>query len=384
MIGCDYLKTCVHMSSVHSQFDVRIFHRECKTLAAGGYRVILIAQGDVGEKREGIELVALKPPRNRVGRFVGLVKVLVGRMIKERAEIYQIHDFELLPIALAIKIGTRAKVIYDVHEDMPEVILSRAWVHPWLRTPLSRIAKRIEQYVARRLDLIVAATATIAGKFNGCKVVEVRNYPILSVVDLAECRPDNGASVENYVVYAGGLERVRGTKEIIQAVGIINAEHKARLCLIGEFSESEFLKEVQCLDEWRYVDFLGKLPLEATYRHIWGAKVGLVCLHSIERFRTSLPNKLFEYMAAGIPVIASDFPYWREIVEGNECGLCVAVEPRQIAEAIEQLLGDSAMARRMGANGRRAVVERYNWDMERLKLLNAYETLWQPKSPCEN
>ncbi len=88
------------------------------------------------------------------------------------------------------------------------------------------------------------------------------------------------------------------------------------------------------------------------------------------------PNKMFEYMSAGIPVIASDFPLWREIIEGCGCGICVdPLDPKKIAEAIDYLVDNPEIARRMGENGRKAVYDRYNWDVEEKKLLALYDSL---------
>jgi glycosyltransferase involved in cell wall biosynthesis len=93
------------------------------------------------------------------------------------------------------------------------------------------------------------------------------------------------------------------------------------------------------------------------------------------------PNKMFEYMSAGLPLIASDFPLWREIVEGNDCGVCVdPADPAAIAEAIDRLVENPDLARRMGENGQRAVHERYNWAIEEKKLLALYDTVLLPKA----
>ena len=87
----------------------------------------------------------------------------------------------------------------------------------------------------------------------------------------------------------------------------------------------------------------------------------------------ALPNKMFEYMSAGLPVIASNFPLWKEIVEGNKCGLTVnPLSPKEIAEAIRYLLAHPEEARKMGENGRKAVLEKYNWDNESRKLMVFY------------
>ena len=89
---------------------------------------------------------------------------------------------------------------------------------------------------------------------------------------------------------------------------------------------------------------------------------------------------MFEYMAAGIPVVASNFPLWKEIIEENKCGICV--EPanvEQISDAVNYLLNNPEEAQRMGANGRKAVEEKYNWNNEAKTLLQLYCDLSETK-----
>lgn len=90
----------------------------------------------------------------------------------------------------------------------------------------------------------------------------------------------------------------------------------------------------------------------------------------------SLPIKMFEYMSAGIPVVASNFPLWKEIIEKNRCGVCVdPLSPKDIAKAINFIVQNPQIAQKMGENGKRAILEKYNWQIEEQKLFNIYEGL---------
>jgi glycosyltransferase involved in cell wall biosynthesis len=119
------------------------------------------------------------------------------------------------------------------------------------------------------------------------------------------------------------------------------------------------------------VDYLGWQSRREAVKLLGRVRVGLVVLHPTPAFLESYPVKLFEYMAAGLPVIASDFPLWREIVSKAEAGILVDPRnPAAIAGAIDHLLRHPDDAARMGANGRRAVLQRYNWSQEASKLVD--------------
>jgi glycosyltransferase involved in cell wall biosynthesis len=85
---------------------------------------------------------------------------------------------------------------------------------------------------------------------------------------------------------------------------------------------------------------------------------------------------MFEYMSASLPLITSNFPFWKEIVEGNNCGICVnPLNPQEIADAIKYIINNPKEAEKMGKNGRDAVEKKYNWTIEEIKLFKVYESI---------
>lgn len=370
-----FRKVCI-LTTVHPAFDTRVFHKEAKTLARAGYEVTLIAQHDKDEVVDGVKIIALPKPRNRFTRIFGLTWRAFILALRQRAAVYHFHDPELLPIGLLLKLFTRAKVIYDVHEDVPEQILTKHWLPAPLRKPLAVPFNIVEKLSARAMDAVVVATEGIAQKFQGLNPVVVHNYPDLEMLPASRTAPRKGD--EKVLVYVGGISRLRGALEMVRALEYLNHIGNLQLNLIGKFEPPSLEKELQELPCSKRVRFLGWLSWEEAWAHAEAADIGLVLFLPAPNHERSLPNKLFEYMAAGLPVVASNFPLWREIVEGNQCGLCVdPLDPKAIAQAIEYLITHPEEARKMGERGRRAVEEKYNWEREAQKLLALYRRVSQ-------
>lgn len=124
------------------------------------------------------------------------------------------------------------------------------------------------------------------------------------------------------------------------------------------------------------VEFVGKLSRDQVNKLYGQSRAGLVLYQPAANHYESQPIKMFEFMAAGLPVIASDFPLWREIIEENKCGICV--DPQDInavRNACELLLSDPETAQQMGLNGHKAVEDKYSWDSEAKKLIDIYKSI---------
>ncbi|HOL44542.1 MAG TPA: glycosyltransferase family 4 protein [Methanothrix sp.] len=368
------MKKVVHITTVHPPFDTRIFHKECRTLASAGYDVSLIVQHDCDEVLDGVRIIALPRPRNRLCRILGLTWQAFRLALRQQADVYHFHDPELLPVGVRLKLLTQAKVIYDVHEDVPQQILTKHWIAAPLRRPLSLAFNVAEKLMARALDAVVVATEGIAEKFTQLDPVVIHNYPDLRMLHIQTPLPFENR--ENTLVYIGGINKLRGAFEMVRALEDVDSATDMKLDLMGRFEPASLEKELQAMTGYRRVRFLGWLPWTEAWQRARGAIAGLVLFHPAPNHTRSLPNKLFEYMAAGLPVIASNFPLWRQIIEEARCGITVdPLKPEEIAEAIEYLIKHPSEAQMMGENGRHAVVERYNWEKEGEKLTRLYEEL---------
>ena len=363
-----YKKVCI-LTSVHPPFDTRIFHKEARSLVKAGYDVSLIAQYDIDEIVDGIRILPLSKQKNRLERMTKTVWAAYRKALEIDADIYHFHDPELILIGLLL--NRRGKrVIYDVHEDVPRQNLSKAYIPALFRRPISLMIGALEAFSAKRFDGVVTATPFINRRFLelGANAINVNNYPIDSELYTAETQWEKK---EKAACYIGGIAGIRGAFEMVEAIG----KTGYRLILAGDF-EPGLEDQLKRLLGWRQVETLGFVDREGVRATMARSMAGMVLFYPEPNHIDAQPNKMFEYMSAGIPIIASNFPLWREIVEGAKCGICVdPLNPEEIADAEVYLFENPKEAEEMGKRGRIAVEEQYNWSMEEKKLLRLYKVL---------
>ncbi|MBS0576707.1 MAG: glycosyltransferase [Proteobacteria bacterium] len=362
----------VHLSTVHARKDTRIFLKECRTLAEAGFDTsLVVADGGSDEVKDGVKIFGLPCARGRLGRMHGSVRRVLAKALELDADVYHLHDPELLQIALRLMRNGK-RVIFDSHEDLPRQILGKHWVPYPLRHSAAWLSERIEDYLAPRLSGVVAATPHIAERFRRLigNTVNINNYPLLD-----ELAPPAATARKRrmQVCYVGGITRIRGLKPVIEALPMLPG---VRLLLCGTFGESDFEKELRAMPGWQQVDYRGQVDRVAMQSILGESMAGLVTFLPFPNHTDAQPNKMFEYMSAELPVIASDFPLWRQIVGGAQAGVCVDPRsPDAIAAAIRRLAADPHEVERMGRAGREAVLERFNWPNEAAKLVKFYEKL---------
>ena len=368
------LRIC-HITTVHIERDIRIFVKECRSLAAQGADVHLIVPGD-GARYECVDAVhvhRLPPPSGRLQRMSSTVASAAREALRLRADIYHFHDPELIPMGLLLRLVGR-KVIYDVHEDFPATVFGKHYLPRWVQFPIHFASKAFERAAATCFSGMVAATPRIAAKFPAGKTTVVNNFPILeefsAPADVAyRARPQN-------VVYVGGISEIRGIDLMLRAVAHTRA---SRLLLAGRLMPQSLLGKLESTPDWARVDFRGWVDRADVAALLDQARVGLVLLRPERNYVDSQPIKLFEYMASGLPVVASDFPYWRRFVRDSEFGPCgVLVDPADpvaAARAIDHLMEHPEEAQVMGSNGLRAVRERFNWSREFDRLVDFYRRI---------
>lgn len=362
-----------HLTSVHPRYDTRIFLKMCSSLAAHGYKVSLVVADGLGDEiKNDVSIVDVGAKSGgRLSRITKTVQRVFTTAKALDADIYHLHDPELIPIGLKLK-RLGKTVIFDSHEDVPRQMLGKPYLNAPLRRLIGQLFAIYESFACKQLDAVIAATPFIRDKFLAINPnsVDINNFPMLGELQTSMGWSDKSKQV----CYVGGISEMRGIREVVRAMEHVHSG--ARLQLGGKFSEANVEHEVKTYSGWRFVDDLGFLD-RGGVRSILGRSVsGLVTFHQLPNHIDAQPNKMFEYMSAGIPVIASNFPLWQDIIEGNDCGLCVdPMNPQAIAEAIDLLVNNPERAQQMGENGYNAVLEKYNWDIEKQKLFTLYANL---------
>ena len=331
----------------------------------------MVADGLGDEHVDGVRIVDVGRASGRLKRALRTTRRVLQAALWLEADVYHLHDPELIPAGLRLK-RLGAGVVFDSHEDIPAQLRAKPYLGPLARRLLSAAFEAYQRHALRRFDGLVAATPFIRARLAPIhpNTVDVNNYPVLQ--EFAGAPDWEHKSMQ--VCYVGSISAIRGIRELVRACALLRTP--ARLALAGGFSEAALEREVRATPGWQRVDAHGHLDRAGVQNVMRRAMAGLVTLHPVVNYLDALPVKMFEYMAAGLPVLASRFPLWQDIVEGNGCGICVDPEdPAAIAAAVDHLCSHPDIARRMGENGRRAVHAIYNWNSEAGKLAAFYERL---------
>lgn len=365
-------KIC-HVTSVHPRYDVRILHKECKSLASNGFDVVLLVNDNLPDENiDGVQIISTHiKPRSRLERVLKSKKILKQKMLQINAEVYHFHDPELLPEAVWIKKEGK-KVIFDFHEDVSQQILFKPWIPKIIRKFTSKIYKKYEKNRIKKFDALITVTPKFVDRLKQINpnTIMITNYPILK-----EKVVNDQISKKKAICFAGGISPQWNHENIIRAIeSIDDIEY-----IIAGSGSPKYIQKLKKLPGWSKVRYLGRIPHEKVMDIYSEAMIGMTLLSNntqVSDEGTLGNTKIFEFMEAELPIICSNNRIWTEIVTKYNCG--IAIDPNNINEiisAIKYITEYQNKAFDLGKNGRRAVEERYNWKKQEIVLLNAYSEL---------
>ncbi len=372
------MNSVCHVISGYFRNDARVFLRQCKSLHNNGFAVtILTNDGEPDEVLDGIRIFDCNKPWPRWKTLLSAKTQFLQKALEIDADIYQLHSPELLPLGLALKKAGK-KIVYDAHEDMPRHILEKEWLPYPSRKLVSAVFEKYMMHALRQYDEIVSPHSHVVANFQEAlgKGVLIANFPLVG--DNWDFSRDDFVARGNVLCYSGTVYAYSNQEEIVEAVGAFD-DLQYR---IAGYIDEEHSNRLLAGPNGSKVQFLGRLSRSDLHEFYRTALMGVVIydykLNLGDRLGSYGTNKVFEYMEAGLPFICTDYILWKDIIDRHECGVYVAPgKPDEIRNAIAFLLEDRNRAYRMGQNGRKAVLEEFNWTSEEKK----YVTLFRNLSP---
>lgn len=366
-------KVC-HMTSAHDEEDVRIFHKECVSLAENGYEVWLVERGESREKN-GVHIVGVgEIPEGRLKRMTEGARRVYETALALDCELYHLHDPELLPYGLMLK-RMGKKVVFDSHEMTREQFLLKPYVNQFTGPLLTGVYGAYEDYVLKRLDGVIFP-CPIEGRFPlpGKNRTYVDNFPRLR--EMYERYDPDAVKEPGTVCIVGSLTEDRGVRDLILA----SEKAGCKAVLAGILAPESFAEEVRERAEKGNIELLGPLGRDGVCEVLRRCCVGADPVWNVGQYDKldNMSTKVYEYMAMGIPVVFTRNRFNGSMIEAYRFGICVDPgNTEEFAAALRELLDDPGKAREYGENGRRAVKEHFSWEKEEKKLVELYRKILQ-------
>ncbi|RME30783.1 MAG: glycosyltransferase [Candidatus Zixiibacteriota bacterium] len=364
-----------HLTTVHPFDDSRISHRECLTLARAGFDVTLLAANVLAEPPETlapIHIATFRVPRRRLFRMLFGGAAALRASLRTRYDIYHLHDPELIPVGLVLRLLGRT-VVYDAHEDLPDQILQKKYLKRAVRRLFYLISATLLPAAGRCFTGIVAATPKVGARFVGANLVVIRNYP-----DVPDEKPVQKPDETIQILYVGGLSEIRGAREMVAAFREATFHRPVRLILAGDCDDPKLQDEIEdAARQHSQISVLGRVEYDRVTELLRESHIGLCLLYPTPNHVDALPVKFFEYLGYGLAVVASTgLTEVERVTKKWSCAMLVAPEsPREIAEALMKLVHDDALRLRLAQNGREAFLHDYNWTKEGARLVKFYQSL---------
>lgn len=352
-----------HLTSVHARYDSRIFWKQCRSLAAAGHDVTLVvADGLPDELRDGVKIAGVARSSGRLGRMWHSARNVLETALALDCDLYHIHDPELLTIARKLKRKGK-RVVFDAHEDLTVQILQKPYLPRVLRGLVSKVYHSYEQSTVGEMDGVITATSGLMPNYvavaRNREVVEnfaiFANYPARQL-DFTRLR----------ILHAGALTAARGLNNMLRLASALRESD--RLVLAGR------LEPTTPLSTLSPAEYLGVVPHDQLAEEYGKANVGVILYNPCGQYHMATAIKLYEYMAASMPVLVPDHGEWPEFVRSRACGVAVNVEDVEAQlEALEWMRANPEDAARMGRNGRLYAEENASWESAFRRLEGFYQ-----------
>lgn len=375
--------TICHMTSVHSRDDVRVFRKMCTSLAANNFKVYLVVADGLGnENLNQVEIIDVGIKKNRITRLISSGKQVYQKSLQLDCDLYHIHDPELIPFGLKL-LKKGKKVIFDSHEDFPNQILEKKWIPYILRTLISYLVRIYYKVHMKQFSAVLTVTPHIVENLSqlGVKSMLITNYPEIDSNINIDFDFQNYINRQNDFIYSGTVYESSQQSIILQSIDNID---NIQYTIVGSIEPYQ-LSNFQKYNSWKKVKYVTFVPKKEVYALYSKATIA-ACIFdyspNLGYKKGSLGiTKLFEYMQVGLPIICTDFELWKEqIVDKYQCGICVNPhDPKAVKKAIEYLISNKEEAYQMGQNGKRAVIEEFNWASQEKKLIDLYHQILEKK-----
>ncbi|MDD7347302.1 MAG: glycosyltransferase [Clostridiales bacterium] len=369
----------IHLGYYHGIDDTRIFYKECVSLNASGLYQITYITSDRNSHQGlscdcGINLEVLPLTNKRFIRLFSYMRLLKKKIGEYKPDICHIHEFALYPLIPFLK-RKGIKIILDFHENDLEV--STRKIRDKHGLFLSKIfyalMKMYEIKCVKSADKIIVVDYVLKNRIKGYGYESylIPNYPIVNQKNIFKVSQLN----EDTLCFAGGYSDLWSIRKIMEVMDM-NENITFRLAGLGD---RNYIHKLQEYSSWNRTVFYGRISFERVIDEIYmKSGIGMALLQYDDSWKDGpLGNtKIFEFMLAGLPVVATDFPIWKTIIEENNCGICVNCNDiHGINDAVNKILSDKMLAKEMGKNGHRLVIEKYNWARLAGELLDMYSTL---------
>ena len=342
---------------VHHPADARILHRQIRALLDAGHQVTYIAPVEaekISAERTGPQPQVIAVPRAVGRRRLGALRAARRELARQAdgADLMLIHDPELL-LALPPR-RKRPPTVWDVHEDTAAALSTKAWLPRPLRPAAAAGVRAAERLAERRLHLILAEQGYVP-RFG-------RTHPVVPNTTYVPetAAPPDPAGAGQRVVYVGHLSPDRGVAEMVEVAGLLRP-HGITVELIGP-ADARARAMIEPAQAEGLLRWPGFVPNDQALRKVDGALAGLSLLQDEPNFRHSMPTKVVEYMARGVPVVSTPLPAAADLVTRYDCGLVVPFgDPRAAADAVLQLAGDASLRAKMGSRGHETALSSLGW-----------------------